>query len=83
MDREALLKLFARYPKLEMFIGAGTIGLKTAREILDIDRWLMQDIFKELICCGAVKACGNTSWRATEECQQFLAERRQQDVNGQ
>lgn len=80
MDREALVKIFDRYPKLEMFIGAGTIGLKTAREILDIDRWLMQDIFKELLCCGAVVACGNTSWRATEECQAFLAERRKQNA---
>ncbi len=72
MDTKAFEELIQKYPKLEMFIGAGTIGLKTARDILNVDRWRMQEIFQALICCGAVNACGNTSWRATEDCQAYL-----------
>ena len=41
MDREVVLKWFDRYPDLEKFIGAGTISLKMAREILDVDRYFM------------------------------------------
>lgn len=76
MDREVVLKWFDRYPDLEKFIGAGTISLKMAREILDVDRYFMYDMFKELVVAGAVTASGANGWRATKELQEFLKERR-------
>lgn len=77
MDTAVVLKWFQRYPDLEKFIDAGTISLKMAREILDVDRYFMYDIYKELIVAGAIKASGNNSWRATPELKQFLRERRE------
>ena len=47
-----------------------------AREILDVDRYFMYDIFKELLTAGAVTASGSNAWRATKELQEFLKERR-------
>lgn len=84
MDKAVVDKWLQQYPKLENFIDAGTISLKMAREILDVDRWFMYDMFKELVVAGAVKACGNNSWRATPELREYLKqireERKQHDV---
>ena len=45
LDISVVLKWFDKYPKLETFIGAGTISLKMAREIIGVDRWYMYDIY--------------------------------------
>lgn len=78
MDNKVVIKWFERYPKLETFIGAGTISLKMAREILDVDRHFMYDMFLELLQAGAVVSSGNNSFRASKECRQLLQQRRQQ-----
>lgn len=78
MDKEVVVKWFQKYPDLEKFVGAGTISLKRAREILGVDRWFMSDMFNELLMAGAVTASGANAWRATEELQNFLKERREQ-----
>ena len=77
-DEEVVLKWFEKYPKLETFIGAGTISLKMAREILGIDRYFMYDIFCELGQAGAVTSSGSNGFRATKPLQAFLRERRAQ-----
>lgn len=76
MDKVIVDKWLQQYPKLENFMDAGTISLKMAREILDVDRWFMYDMFKEFVVAGAVKACGNNSWRATPELREYLKELR-------
>lgn len=78
LDTEVVLKWFGKYPKLETFIGAGTISLKMAREILDVDRYFMYDIFLELVQAGAVTASGCNGFRATKPMQAYLRERRAQ-----
>lgn len=78
LNKEIILKWFEKYPKLETFIGAGTISLKMAREILDVDRYFMYDIFCELVLAGAVTASGSNGFRATKPMQEFLRERRAQ-----
>lgn len=76
MDTEKVLKWFNIYPDLEKFIGAGTISLKMAREILGVDRYFMYDLFKDLVVAGAVTPSGTSSFRATKELQELLKERR-------
>ena len=75
-DQKVVDKWLDKYPKLENFIDAGTISLKMAREILDVDRWFMSDMFKELLLAGAVTASGSNAWRATKELKDYLKERR-------
>ena len=72
-----LERCFEKFPKLAQFIAAGTISLKMSREILGIDRYLMTDIFYELVCMGAVNSYGNNCWRATPECQQYIKDRKE------
>lgn len=79
LNKEIIDKWFNAYPKLETFIGAGTISLKMAREILNVDRYFMYDIYKELVVAGAVTACGNNAWRATAELKDYLKERREEN----
>jgi hypothetical protein len=76
MDREIVEKWFERYPKLETFIGAGTISLKMARQILEVDRYFMYDMYLELVTAGAVYASGSNAFRATKDLQAFLEARR-------
>ena len=80
MDVKVVDKWLSRYPKLENFIAAGTISLKMAREILEVDRYFMYDVYKELIVAGAITASGNNSWRATPQLKEYLKERR--EANG-
>lgn len=77
MDSQVVLKWFGKFPKLETFIGAGAISKKMARDILDIDKYLMDDVVNELVCAGAVRMTSSTVFRASDELQTMLAERRQ------
>lgn len=80
-DVAVVEKWLNKYPKLENFMDAGTISLKMAREILDVDRYFMYDMFKEFITAGAVTASGSNSWRATKELKEYLKARREQYKN--
>lgn len=82
MDIVVVEKWLDKYPKLENFMDAGTISLKMAREILDVDRYFMYDMFLEFVTAGAVTASGSNSWRATKELKDFLKQRREQSKNG-
>lgn len=81
MDIQVVEKWMTKYPKLENFMDAGTISLKMAREILDVDRYFMYDMFKEFITAGAVTASGTNSWRATKELKEYLKDRREEAKN--
>ena len=81
MDIQVVEKWLTKYPKLENFMDAGTISLKMAREILDVDRYFMYDMFKEFITAGAVTASGTNSWRATKELKEYLKDRREKMKN--
>lgn len=77
MDKQVVAKWLDKYPKLEMFIAAGTISLKMAREIIDVDRYFMYDIYKELVVAGAITPSGSNGWRATKELREYLEERKE------
>lgn len=81
MDITVVEKWLEKYPKLENFMDAGTISLKMAREILDVDRYFMYDMFKEFITAGAVTASGTNSWRATKELKEYLKDIREKMKN--
>lgn len=81
MNEKVVQKWLDKYPDLEKFMDAGTISLKMAREILDVDRYFMYDMFKELLVAGAVTASGTNSWRATKELKEYLRKRREERRN--
>ena len=82
LDISVVLKWLEQYPKLETFVGAVTICLKMAREIIGVDRWYMYDIYCELVQAGAVTPSGSNCFSATKAMQAFLKERRE-NLEGQ
>lgn len=71
-----VVKIFEKHPKLETFIGAGTISLKMAREILDVDRHYMYHMYTKLVEFGAITPTGSNCFRATHELHDLLQDRR-------
>lgn len=78
MKTEIVDLWFSRYPDLETIIGAGTISLKTAREIIGVDRYEMKEIYNELLLAGAIYGSGSNQFRATKELKEHLELRRNQ-----
>lgn len=75
-DKEKVNKVLDTYPKLEIVLSGGMVSKKLCRELLDIDRWLMDDIYKELILAGAVRGVSSSTFRAKDDTLELIRERR-------
>lgn len=76
LDETKFEEILVRYPTLAVVLSAGVVSLKMVREVLDIDRWLMQDLYKELMLAGAVEGTSSSCFRATKLAKKYLSERR-------
>lgn len=74
-NREKVEKILNTYPQLEVVLLGGMVSKKMCRELLDIDRWLMDDIYKELILSGAVKGVSSSMFRAKDDTVRLIQER--------
>lgn len=74
-DRNAISKILDRYPQLEIILSSGMVSKKLCRELLDVDRWLMDDIYKELLLAGAIKGTSSSSFRAKDDTLELIRER--------
>lgn len=75
-DCEKVSKILDTYPKLEIVLSGGMVSKKLCRELLDVDKWLMDDIYKELLLAGAVKGLSSSSFRAKDDTLELIRERR-------
>ena len=75
-DKEKVIRILDNYPQLEVVLSGGMVSKKLCRELLDIDRWQMDDIYKELIMAGAVKGVSSSTFRAKEDTLLLIRERR-------
>lgn len=75
-DKEKVNRILDNYPQLEVVLSGGMVSKKLCRELLDIDRWQMDDIYKELIMAGAVKGVSSSTFRAKEDTLILIRERR-------
>lgn len=64
-----------KYPELGVVLRAGVVSIKLTREMLDIDRYLMQDIYKKLIQAGAVVGVSSSCFRASPAMLEYLKTR--------
>jgi hypothetical protein len=72
---EKLENILNKYPALEILLQAGIISNKIVREVLDIDRWLMNDLQKELLLNGIVVGRSSTTFQATQTTLDYLKQR--------
>lgn len=75
-DRGKVEAIFNKYPQLEIVLSGGMVSRKLCRELLDIDKWLMDEIYKELILAGAIKGTSSSSFRAKDDTLTLIKERR-------
>lgn len=75
-DKEKVEKILNRYPTLEVLLLGGMVSKKSCREILDIDKYLMDDIYNDLMRAGAIKGSSSSMFRAKEDTITLIKERR-------
>lgn len=75
-DRAKVERILDNYPLLETILSSGMVSKKMCRELLDIDKWLMDDLYKELMLAGAVKGLSSSTFRAKEDTLLLIKERR-------
>lgn len=68
-------EVLTKYPELGVVLRAGVVSIKLTREMLDIDRYLMQDIYKKLIQAGAVVGVSSSCFKASPAMLDYLKER--------
>ena len=74
-DRTKVEKVLNRYPRLEIILSSGMVSKKLCRELLDIDKWLMDDLYKELLMAGAIKGISSSAFRAKDDTLMLIKER--------
>lgn len=80
LDTAKLDKLLDKYPRLELILRSGVVSLKMARRLLDLDKWLMEDLYADLLEARAVKGVSSGTFRATPMAIAYLEEREGNNV---
>lgn len=75
-DRKKVEKILDKYPQLEIVLSSGMVSKKLCRELLDIDKWLMDDLYKDLLLAGAIKGTSSSSFKAKDDTLALIRERR-------
>ena len=75
-DRKKVEKILDRYPQLEIVLSSGMVSKKLCRELLDIDKWLMDELYKDLLLAGAIKGTSSSSFKAKDDTIALIRERR-------
>lgn len=80
-DRKKVEKILDRYPQLEIVLSSGMVSKKLCRELLDIDKWLMDELYKDLLLAGAIKGTSSSSFKAKDDTLALIRERRANAAN--
>lgn len=80
-DRKKVEKILDRYPQLEIVLSSGMVSKKLCRELLDIDKWLMDELYKDLLLAGAIKGTSSSSFKAKDDTLALIRERRAKAEN--
>lgn len=74
LNFDRLEELIKKFPKLPLVLRAGVLSRKTARTVLDLDKWQMDDLYIALIEGGIVQGVSSGTFRATQATTQYLIE---------
>lgn len=80
LDTEKLDKQVEKYPKLSLILRSGVVSMKMARRLLDLDKWLMEDLYAELLMARAVKGVSSGTFRATPATIAYLEEKEAEEI---
>jgi hypothetical protein len=75
LNKDKLESILKKYPTLAIILQASVVSNKIVREVLDIDRWLMTDLQKDMLLNGIVIGKSSTTFQATQETLDYLKQR--------
>lgn len=75
-DRQKVEKILDRYPQLEIVLSGGMVSKKLCRELLDIDKWLMDELYKDLLLAGAITGTSSSTFKAKKDTLALIKMRR-------
>jgi len=75
LDTKVVDKYVEKYPELYQLFQGGVVTPKLTRAVIDVDRWLMEKIYADLLLAGAIKGYSSGSFRATDDCLEYLERR--------
>lgn len=73
-NEDKVRELLSKYPKLVIAFKAGLISRRLCRDILEISKWDMDDLYTDLVRAGAIKVLSSSAFRATEETMNVIAQ---------
>lgn len=73
-DSDKVRKLLVKYPGLKIAFKTGLISRRLCRDLLEITKWEMDDLYLELVRAGAIKVLSSSAFRATSETMSIIAE---------
>lgn len=72
LDEAKLQECIRIHPMLVSVLRAGAMSRKMARNILDLDKWLMDELYITLMLAGAIRTSQSGYFKATPECLEYI-----------
>lgn len=67
-------EILTKHPNLKIAFKAGLISRRLCRDMLEITKWEMDDLYVDLVRAGAIKVLSSSAFRATEETMAIITE---------
>ena len=78
---EKVREILTKHPNLKIAFKAGLISRRLCRDMLEISKWDMDDLYIDLIRAGAIKVLSSSAFRATINTVEIIAQMEARDEN--
>lgn len=66
-NEDKVTQILTDHPQLRIAFKAGLISRRLCRDMLEITKWEMDDLYIDLIRAGAIRVLSSSAFRATED----------------
>lgn len=73
-NEKKVREILTQHPNLKIAFKAGLISRRLCRDMLEITKWEMDDLYIDLIRAGAIKVLSSSAFRATEDTMAIIAQ---------
>lgn len=73
-NEQKVREILTKHPNLKIAFRAGLISRRLCRDMLEITKWDMDDLYIDLIRAGAIKVLSSSAFRATEDTMAIIAQ---------
>ncbi len=72
-NAEKVREILIKHPNLQIAFKAGLISRRLCRDMLEISKWEMDDLYIDLIRAGSIKVLSSSAFRATQDTLAVIA----------